>query len=381
MNRHDPSSPAEATPNQWRPMLLLVGITLVLRLVLLGLYCLKPGFTWAGFLSVSDAGSFLRMAEVFAGGLPASDLASYDLRVFPGWPLLLRTMLPLLPVPVAMIGLTLAFAAAVPCLIYHLTRSFPASLAAAALPPVWLHASSQPIAEASFLFFCLVAILGVKRGSWLLAGLAGGIACCIKPYGIFLAAGLGLVGLLERSTDRRMHPAVALFMAALVPIFIAAWHDMAFLGALLPQWQVYSAPLDSLNLSPEAAQQLGGARGHWGWPLAALWQTPWRLPTPLWKIVYVYANVVAAVCLTIRGCVRLDRSSPGWEWACAVWLGGNTGACLCAGPYWGFHAFDRYVLWGWPAAVLLNRDWFSLRIVLALLPVSTGAAAFSILTK
>ncbi len=377
-----PASQPQSEPSSlWKPLFGLIGLTLFTRLVLLGLYFSKPDASWLKFLSYSDAGSFLNMAQVFAGRAPVETLSLYDLRVFPGWPLLIGSWLSLLPATAALLGLTLAFAAAVPCLVYLLTRSFAASVALAVLPPVWLHASSQPIAEAAFLFFATAAILGASRQSWLLAGLTGGLACIIKPYGIFLAAGLALAAAREGAIGRRIRNNAVLLSAALLPVGLAVLYNLVFLGHPLPQLQVYSAPLAQLNISPETANQLGGAHGHWGWPFAALVQTPLRLATPLWKIVYVYANLAAALYLTARGCRRLRRRAAGWEWSCAAWLVGNTLACLCAGPYWGFHAFDRYVLWAWPAAILLNRDWFSLRLVIFLLPFSLGAAAFSILIK
>ena len=121
------SSPASVEPPVWPSIARLIALALGVRLALFALYFLGKHGTWDQLLANSDAGSFLRMARVLVLGDSPQILSFYDLRVFPGWPLLVGGLLPVLPPTAAMILPTLAFAVALPCVFFLLTRSLAAS--------------------------------------------------------------------------------------------------------------------------------------------------------------------------------------------------------------------------------------------------------------
>jgi hypothetical protein len=348
-------TPPENFPD-WRRLAWLLAIGAALRLVLLTLIFTAGGETWAHYLSISDAGSYLKFAQVVYTGAPRASLTFYDSRVFPGWPLVYGWLLWLLPAPAAALGALILTAAAVPALLYLLTRRFAVALALVWLPPAWLLATTHPVAEAFFLLAGLGALLAWQRDRLELAGLAAGLMCATKPYGIFLALPLGLA--CARSQGRWSAGRLARFAW---PIFatgiLCAFINLRLYGDMLHQFHVYAAPLAQLNLA--GVDAYASASGHWSMPFAALLTTPWRTPVPAWKMLYVYAHVVALfVLVTVPAwrCWRARANNNALTLVLLGWLVLNSAAIVCGGPYWGFHSFDRYFVWAWPAALVLNAD-------------------------
>jgi hypothetical protein len=104
------------------------------------------------------------------------------------------------------------------------------------------------------------------------------------------------------------------------------------------------------NILPEVLRILtpnGISRTYFAVPFQALIETPFKIPTPLWKILFIYAHVVAAITATIilfRRCRRSDLT-----FIFALWALANTIFIVSTGTYWGFHSFDRYFVWALPA--------------------------------
>jgi hypothetical protein len=76
-------------------------------------------------------------------------------------------------------------------------------------------------------------------------------------------------------------------------------------------------------------------------------------------MLYVYAHVVALfVLVTVPAwrCWRARANNNALTLVLLGWLVLNSAAIVCGGPYWGFHSFDRYFVWAWPAALVLNAD-------------------------
>lgn len=374
---------AAATPRpspRWRVAMKLAAAAMLARAALLALFAGIKRESWLEFLAHSDAASFLRMGRVLAQGAPAQALSFYDHRAFPGWPVFMAAATELAPEPLAVLGLTLLLGAVVPVAVYFLSGCERLSLAVALLPPVWLLSSAYPMAEPLLLAAGAGALVAASSGAWLWAGFLGGLACVTKPYAVFLALGLAWAAWRGPSATPAPLRLGKVFLGSLLPVVAAASLCVLRFGVVAPQLAVYSAPLDQLNIPAEAAQRLGAAVGHWDWPGKALVLTPLRLSVPAWKIGYIFLHVVAAVALTVRGARRGWTSGIPWQQGAAIWLLGNTAASFCAGPYWGFHSFDRYVSWAWPAAALLNRDLFVSRRWLALAgALSFSAAAFALL--
>jgi hypothetical protein len=350
-------SPAPISTFDWRTAAGLFAAGAALRLGLLALIFTLGGQTCAHYLTASDAESYLRFARVVFTGAPADTLTLYDSRVFPGWPLAYGWLLLLAPAPVVIFGATVACAAAVPVAAYALTRCRATALALLCLPPAWLLATVHPIAEAFYLLTGLLALIAWRTGRLALSGFAVAAMVASKPYGAFLLLPLALAA--SRAPGRWSLSAGLRFLwpVALVGGACAALNHLLYRD-VLRQLHVYASPLASLNLAGVDAQGLAGASGHWSWPLQALVQTPRFVPVPLWKLVYIYGHVLALAVLFFRPAWQLwrTRSADPLTLVLLAWFAGNSAAILCGGPYWGFHSFDRYFLWSWPAALLLNAD-------------------------
>ena len=337
--------------------------------------------SWNHYLLQSDGSSFVPLAKVLWGQAPIESLSFYDSRVFPGWPGLFGGLLWLLPEPLAALGSAMLLAAAVPILFYALTRAWPAACALVWLPPAWLLASVHPISEACFFLLGLGALWCWQRDRLVWAGLFAGLMCATKPYGVFLAAPLG-VGVAwpnrEWSWRRAARYAIPVAFVGIGGMFL----NIAFYGDALRQLHVYEAPLVQLNL-PLPPEALRHAAGHWSWPLQALLVTPWQSPWPWWKLIYIYGNLAAILVLLVRPAWRFCRHRPvsPLERVLWAWLAGNTAASCSGGPYWGFASFDRYVIWALPAAFALNSDLIAAHprwhYVLGLASIATTAFAFT----
>ncbi len=316
------------------------------------LFALTPT-TWDRYLSSSDAGSFLPVAKVVFGLEPLSSVKLFDTRVFPGWPLLFG--------PVLLAGLpdwfalvcSLGCSAAVPVLFRRLTGNQSLAWLLVVFPPAWLLAGFHPISEPAYLLGIIGAALALRGGHVVTAGLVSGMLLVIRPFGIAWIAAGGLALLLSSPRDPRA--LVRFSAAALVPALGLLLLNARIFGDPLHQVHVYGLPLEQLNLDPAVAARLGGASGHWDLPFKHVLLTPWRVPVPLWKVGYIYAHVTALLVLAALAVQSLRRPDDTWGRALTFGFLLNAVLIVCTGPYWGFHSFDRYFVWGLPGAVWLAR--------------------------
>ena len=335
---------------------------------------------WNHYLLLSDGSSFVPVAKVLWGQAPVESLGFYVSRVFPGWPAVFGGLLWLLPEPLAALGSAMLMAAIVPVVFYAMTRAWPAACALVWLPPAWLLASVHPISEPLFFLLGLGAIWCWQRDRLAWAGWLAGVMCATKPYGVFLAAGLGAAVVWPAgvwSWRRMVRYAIPIALVGAGCVLL----NVALYGDALRQLHVYASPLKELNL-PSPPDSLREASGHWSWPFQALIVTPWQTTWPLWKLIYIYGSLVAFLFLLGRPTLRFWRSrsvSP-LELVFWVWLAGNTVASCSGGPYWGFASFDRYVIWALPAAIALNADLIAAhpRWHLAMGLASIGITAFAV---
>lgn len=341
--------------HDWRKITALWAVPISIRLVLSGERFFH-GHNWRSFLTFSDASSFLGVARAILEPERISDLSHYDTRVFPFWPaceaVLLGAGLP----EVVIWGLPIALTGLVSWLFFLLTRNFLLAMLLSCAPPVWILSTVHPMSEAVYLAFGLVAALAISRTHYLLAGLLAGAMVATRPFGLaWVGAGAILAVLaLWRARDARLLWRFALGSTiGVLPLIVLNLH---LYGDVLHQVRVYAGSLDGLNLASRSAEALGHSTGHWGPPFLHVLTTPWKIAVPLWKTVYIYTHVAAVIVLV-----------PVAVWAvCHSWRDSaqahvhflllafvlNCALIVCTGPYWGFHSFDRYFLWGIPGALL-----------------------------
>jgi hypothetical protein len=221
----------------------------------------------------------------------------------------------------------------------------------------------------------------LTRGRALWAGLTIGVMIGVRPYGLALLLGQLLVLLRRGGIGMAARLAAYGVGAALFPLLCAAV-NLRLYGDVLRQLRMYGGHLGALNIGAEAAARLGDPTGHLGWPFVSLVATPLYVPTPLWKVAYVYVHVVLLLLLIVITAQRLVRRRDMSEVdvCMATWFLLNAALIVCGGPYWGFHAFDRYFVWAWPAGLWLARDRLRLsrRAHLALAAASVLMVAFSV---
>lgn len=350
-------------------LVLIVAAAVGVRALLLLAFLFRAEWDVVSFLSVSDAGSFKNVASCLAGLASPGTLSMYDGRVFPGWPLLLAPGFLAFPALYWMHFLTLGLVGLCLWLFSRFTDSTPALLLFALTPPAWVLNGVHAMAEPAFLAGSLGALFLASRRQWLWAGVLGGFTCVIKPYGIFPALGLVVMALWsDPSRPGRVRDFTALAVGGLGGPLVYVLLNLYLFGNPIRQFAVYGMPLEELNVTPEIAEKIGHASGHWGMPFVALLQTPWLMPTSPAKILYIYAHAVAVILLGVGALYRFWKGKIAptpVNAALLAWLWGCGFAIFCGGPYWGFHGFDRYCVWLWPALLLLyaeelkKREWLS----------------------
>ncbi len=328
---------------------------LLLRLLpVAALFAFTP-VTWERYLSSSDAGSFIPVAKVLCGLEPLSSVKLFDTRVFPGWPLLFGPAL-LVGLPDATaLALSLLCTAAAPVLVRRLTGETRLAWLFVFFPPAWLLCGFHPISEPAYLVGILAGLLALRGGRPALAGLLAGLLFVIRPFGVAWAAAGGLALLLAAPRDYRAPLRFA--VAAAMPVLGLLALNARVFGDPLHQLHVYSLPLAQLNLDPAVAARLGPATGHWDLPFRHVLLTPWLVRVPLWKVAYIYAHLAALLVLVVLAVRSLRGPAAAWERTLVFGFLFNGALIVCTGPYWGFHSFDRYFVWGLPGALWLARDW------------------------
>lgn len=333
----------------------LVLTALAMRLVPVAVLFLFTSTTWDRYLSTSDASSFIPVAKVLYGLEPLSSIKLYDTRVFPGWPLVLGLPLAAGAPEWSALALSLLCAAAAPVALYRLTGDLDLAWALVYFTPAWLLSGFHPISEAVYLLGILATLLALRAERPWLAGLLAGFLVVIRPFGIAWVAAIGIALLWRNPAATRQ---LARFvLGGLIPAVLLLTINARVFGDPLHQLHVYGLPLDQLNLPTDTAAQIGQATGHWDLPFKHVLLTPWLVSIPLWKVAYIYAHLIALVALIWIGVRTLPRIEIPWQRALALGFLLNAALIVSAGPYWGFHSFDRYFVWGLPGALWLARDY------------------------
>lgn len=337
-----PPPPVEAS--RWKSeLILIIVVSVLIRLGALFWASTASGGDVSLYLSKCDAPSYIELARMMHTGTRPVD--SWHERVYWGWVLLIAPFGAherVLGHAAIWLGIGLATLASV--LFWWLTKDIWLSVLFTAVPPAWVMHSCNAMSEPAYLACLLTSLLMFVRGSIGWSGAAMGYAALVRPTAVFLY--LPMVVELVR---RRRWLAVLSFsiLAALGPAATIGLNAFYY-GDATHQSRLHGDPQ---NFPAGAAEILAGdgpTRTYGYWPFKALLDTPRLIPTPKWKIVYVYANVAILLAACFVAAVRF-RQDDMLGRICAAWLWGNALFILSTGPYWGFHSFDRYFVWAWPA--------------------------------
>lgn len=323
--------------------LLLAGVSI--RVLVVGALLLS-GATIPALLRLSDGAAYAAVARMFVTGVRPDTLPD---GVFPGWPALVALPGWIVGYDAAALWGGVLCAAVVPVLVDRLTGDRPLAWLLAVAPPTWLMHSMLGMSEPAALALVLGALLGFQAGRSTLASTLVTAALLMRPHA--LAAWLALAFAFWRDRDLgglARHGAVA----ALVGGLTLVWNQ-AYYGDALYQLHTYETLTNYSNAEAVLAAH-GVGPGHWGAPFRHLVMTPIWIPVPPWKVVFIWAHVAAVLGASAIGVARWGRSR--LHDLFTVWAVMNTAFIVCAGPYWGFHSFDRYTVWALPAYAFLLRQ-------------------------
>lgn len=294
-----------------------------------------------------DGVSYLRYALLIAGH-PSKSMEVFDLRVFPGMPLLIAGVLKL-GGNLEYTGLGIAWisggvAAAAAAALYRDKR---VGIAVMLLLPDYISATASTASEGPMLALTLLGLLLATRQRWLSGGLLFGMAGLCRPMACF-----AVVGFLWMAVKRReWRGAVTVAVASLAVVAAALIGMHIYFGNAMKGIQIYAN-------SPRA---YGG--DLFLWPMESLIMTPfWFPPVSIFKIAMVWGMVlfVAGGCfLTWRRFFKPERS--GRDIFSLPWLLGNSLFALFVGGRWGFQIYPRLQIPSEPALFWAYERWLPRR--------------------
>jgi hypothetical protein len=325
-------------------------------------------------LYASDGAHYAFVARLAVTGTRHADMPEWADRMFIGWPLTFALPGTLFDFESMCILFASLFAAFTPVIVWRMTGDWVVSLASALISPTWLQQSSMGMGEPAFLVYQLVAIWACLAGRTTIGSLAAAAAMTVRPNAAIVW--LALAFILGRRRDwsaLAVHAAIAGTAAMAVVAF-----NVHFYGEPLRQLHLYN---QLPNVSDEAKAAIGAlthdTSGHMGWPLVNQLATPFLLPVPIWKTVYIWLHLAAVFVASRLGIrelrVRGFLSAPAaqaperetrrdeLQTVMVIWAVLNTCFVVCTGPYWGFFTFDRFCLWAMPAYLYLARHYLPKR--------------------
>ena len=370
------SSPAVRSGAAFLGSRLLLALTVLLMAAVAGQGAVEhdwaTGTWWLDRFSAWDSYHFVRIATL--GYLPPG-LDCCDQAFFPGYPLLMATLAPVVGGNVTLAGLLVSFVAGAvaAALLWRLVADDARGGPVAARRAVLLLALAPGgfflvavYTEALFLALALGAWLLAGRRHWWWAGALAALASGVRVNGLFLAAGLVVMYAVQWHRDGRPRPRWDVLALALPVVGVGAF--MVHLHSLTGSWNAWR----------EAE--------HRGWDRSTA--TPWRGLATAWQSLLDSPNAwlaasraadILAVLLGVAVCVLLARQR---RWPELTYLSLTGGVVLCS-TLW--VSAPRYALTWFPAylAVATMRDGTAdrrlyavgLGLSAALLVAATWAAA------
>lgn len=357
---------------------LLLGLTVLAFAAIAGQGAVDhewaTGVWWLDRFSLWDSYHFVRIASL--GYLPPG-LDCCDQAYFPGYPLLMAGLAPLVGGSVTGAGLAISFVAGgvAAGLLWSWVAEDARGGAAAARRAVLLLTVAPSgfylvavYTEALFLALALGAWLLATRRHWWWAGAVAALATGVRVNGLFLAAGLAVMYAVQWNAQGRPRPRWDVLALGLPAVSVGAY--MAHLHSLTGSWDAW-----------REAEELGWDRSTaMPWTgLATAWQS--LLDSPDGWLAASRAADIAAVLLGVAVCVLLARQR---RWPELTYLSLTVGVVLCS-TLW--VSAPRYALTWFPAYLALAtvRDRTAYRrlyaVGLGLSAVLLVAAAWAIATR
>ncbi|WP_169743459.1 mannosyltransferase family protein [Knoellia sinensis] len=327
----------------------LLGLTVLLMAAIAGQGAVAhewaTGVWWLDRFSAWDSYHFVRIATL--GYLPPG-LDCCDQAFFPGYPLAMAALAPILGGSVTGAGLlvTVLASGVAAALLWTLVAEDARGGDGAARRAVTLLAVAPAgfflvavYTEALFLALALGAWLLATRRHWWWAGVMAALATGVRVNGLFLAAGLVVMYAVQWHKDGRPRPRLDVLALGFPAISVGAY--MAHLESLTGSWDAW-----------REAEERGWDRSTaWPWEgLVSAWQS--LLDSPNVWLAASRAGDIVAVLLGVAACILLLRQR---RWPELTYLSLTVGVVLCS-TLW--VSAPRYALTWFPAylAVATMRE-------------------------
>jgi hypothetical protein len=328
-------------------LLVLILLAVLPRLLVMGASLWMAGASLEELAILHDGREYQSVAEALPSAERLRELPGSYRRFYPGYPVMVRSLSWLVPMPVAALGIAVAAAALAAVLFRRLGADQWTVVLFAVFTPSWLVFSSTAMSEGPFLALALWGLLEWRRGRRPLAALILGATSLVRPVGLLLFLplwGIELAAGIRRERVRELL-AYAVLPVGWTLISFAVWHD----------------PVQQLSSYVDK---------DFAWPLASVVVhviDPGRDPLKLAQVLFTLAiAAVAVVSLIRRYSTSPDRESLQW----LLWLGTHTLFYMALPSSWIFECLPRFFTTCLPPILigigpLLPRRWWFLALVSA----------------